>query len=196
MPLVVAVLIAAAAVDKIVTAIGAKAPIVAGMLTAAAGFAMATRMTADTGYGYTATCLAVIGLGAGLALAPAVDAVMATLPEHRTAAGSGLLMAIRQIGAAFAIAVLGTLLNTAYTRILDPHLDQLPDPAAATSRDTVIGAYTAARQLPDVEGQALVDAAANAYAHAMSSVFWASAGLSAALAVLIAARLPGRSGPK
>lgn len=193
-PLVVAILIAAAAVDKIVTAVGAKAPIATGMLTAAIGFALATRITADTGYGYTATCLAVIGLGAGLALAPAVDAVMATLPEHRTAAGSGLLMAIRQIGAA--IAILGTVLNTTYTDALGPHLDQLPDPAVEAARDSVTGAYTTARELPTPAGETLLDAAGTAYAHAMASVFWVSAALSATLAVLIAARLPARSAPQ
>ncbi|GHE39817.1 MFS transporter [Streptomyces cellulosae] len=192
-PLVLAILIAASAVDKIVTRIGAKIPMVAGLAIAAAGFALYSALTPGSTYAFTATCLTVIGLGAGLALAPAVDAVMATLPEHRAAAGSGLLMAIRQIGAAFSIAILGTILNAVYTRDLDPHLQNLPEPAAQAARDNVAGAYHAAQRIGSTPGDSLTEAAAHAFTQAMSGVFMASAAISAALAVLIAARLPARS---
>lgn len=191
-PLVAAIIIAASAVDKIVTRIGAKIPIVAGLLTAAAGFVLASRITTDSGYGFVAACLAVVGLGAGLALAPAVDAVMATLPEHRTAAGSGLLMAIRQIGAAFSIAILGTLLNLTYTRDLDPHLRGLPEPAVSAARDSIAGAQLAATKIPGPAGTDLAATSAHAYTEAMTAVFLASAAVSAMLAAAIALRLPKR----
>ncbi|GAA3245874.1 DHA2 family efflux MFS transporter permease subunit [Streptomyces labedae] len=192
-PLIVAILVAASAVDKIVTRIGAKAPMVAGLAIAAAGFALYSAITPGSTYAFTATCLAVIGLGAGLALAPAVDAVMATLPEHRAAAGSGLLMAIRQIGAAFSVAILGTVLNATYTRDLAPDLQGLPEPVAQAARDNIAGAYAAARRIGGTPGDSLADAAAHAFTQAMSGVFLTSAVISAALAVLIAARLPARS---
>ncbi|WP_408993442.1 MFS transporter [Streptomyces sp. 1268] len=191
-PLVLAILIAASAVDKIVTRIGAKIPMVAGLAIAAAGFALYSALSPGSTYTFTATSLTVIGLGAGLALAPAVDAVMATLPEHRAAAGSGLLMAIRQIGAAFSVAILGTILNALYIRDLEPHLRNLPEPAAQAARDNVTGAYQAAQRIGGTSGDALAEAAAHAFTQAMSGVFMASAAISAALAVLTAARLPAR----
>lgn len=189
-PLVLALIVAASAVDKIVTRIGAKVPIVAGLLVAAAGFVLASRITADSGYGFVAICLAVMGLGAGLALAPAVDAVMATLPEHRSAAGSGLLMAIRQIGAAFSVAILGTLLNLTYTRDLEPHLSGLPEPAVSAARDSIAGAQLAATKIPGPAGTELAATSAHAYTEAMTAVFLASAAVSAILAAAIALRLP------
>ena len=86
MPLVVALLIAAAAVDKIVTAVGTKIPIVAGMLVAATAFA------AGISYNYTATCMAVIGVwfvvdADILTLAP--THVVSTALAGRTNAGPG-----------------------------------------------------------------------------------------------------------
>ncbi|SDQ50128.1 Antiseptic resistance protein (plasmid) [Tsukamurella tyrosinosolvens] len=191
-PLVLAILVAAAAVDSIVTRIGAKIPIVAGLFITAMGFVLASRITADSEYGFIAACLAVVGLGAGLALAPAVDAVMATLPEHRSAAGSGLLMAIRQIGAAFSVAILGTLLNLTYGRDLDPHLTGLPAPVAAAAREGIAAAQLIAADLPGPAGDDLAAASAHAYTAAMSAVFLASAVVSALLAALIALRLPAR----
>ncbi|MEU4710831.1 MFS transporter [Nocardia salmonicida] len=195
-PLVLAIVVAAAAVDKIVTRVGAKIPIVTGMVTAAAGFVLASRIGVDSGYGFVAVCLAVVGLGAGLALAPAVDAVMASLPENRSAAGAGLLMAIRQVGAAFSIAVLGSLLTVVYTRELDPHLSSLPEPVLSAARDTLAGAQLVATQLPGPAGADLAATSAHAYTAAMSAVFLASAAVSALLAVAIAAKLPKQTPPQ
>ncbi|MEV4158469.1 MFS transporter [Nocardia salmonicida] len=194
-PLVLAIIIAAAAVDKIVTRVGAKIPIVGGMVVAAAGFVFASRITADSSYSFVAVCLAVVGLGAGLALAPAVDAVMASLPENRSAAGAGLLMAIRQVGAAFSIAILGTLLTLTYSRDLEPHLRGLPDEMVSAARDSVAGAQLAAARLPGAPGTDLAAASAHAYTEAMSAVFLASAAVSALLAAAIAAKLPQQTPP-
>ncbi|WP_327397584.1 MFS transporter [Streptomyces phaeochromogenes] len=191
-PLVLAILVAAAAVDEVVTRIGAKFPMVAGLLIAAAGFALYSAITVGSGYAFTAISLAIIGLGTGLALAPAVDAVMATLPEHRAAAGSGLLMAIRQIGAAFSVAILGTMLNATYTHALDPHLNGIPEPLADAARDNIAGAHQTAQRLGGPPGDDLAGAAADAFTQAMSNVFLASAAISAILAAAIAVRLPGR----
>ena len=192
-PLVLAIIVAAAAVDKIVTRLGAKIPIATGMVIAAAGFVLASRITVDSGYGFVAVCLATVGLGAGLALAPAVDAVMASLPEHRSAAGAGLLMAIRQVGAAFSVAILGTLLTVVYTRDLDPHLSGLPEPVVSAARDNIAGAQLAATQIPGPAGADLAASSAHAYSHAMSAVFLASAAISALLAAAIAAKLPNHT---
>ncbi|WP_051815022.1 MFS transporter [Streptomyces iakyrus] len=191
-PLVAAILVAAAAVDKVVTGIGAKIPMVAGLAVAAVGFAVYSAVTPDSAYAFSAACLAVIGLGAGLALAPAVDAVTATLPEHRAAAGSGLLIAIRQIGAAFSVAVLGTVLNITYTRDLDPHLRGLPQPVADAARDNIAGAEAAARRLDQPLGEDLSHHVAGAFTDTMSHVLLASAALCVLAAALIAVRLPRR----
>ncbi|GGJ86689.1 MFS transporter [Streptomyces camponoticapitis] len=189
-PLVLALLVGAGAVDKIVTRIGPKIPMVAGLAFATAAFVAYSRVSPDSSYTYSALCLAAIGFGAGLGLTPAVDLVMGTLPEHRAAAGSGLLMAIRQVGAAFAIAILGTVLNAIYTRNLDGHLENLPEPVADAARDQIAGAYAAAERIGEPQGAELAGAAADAFTRAMSGVFLTSAAISAALALLIALRLP------
>ncbi|MFJ3620566.1 DHA2 family efflux MFS transporter permease subunit [Streptomyces iakyrus] len=194
-PLVLAILVAAAAVDKIVTRLGPKTPMITGLLVAAAGFGLYATISPDSDYTFSAVALSVIGLGAGLTLAPAVDAVMATLPEHRTAAGSALLMAIRQVAAALGIAGLGTLLNHVYTRDLDPHLATLPEPAANAARDSIAGATATATRIGGAEGQALAVQAADAFIHAMSVVFTASAVVAALIAALVAAKMPLRPPP-
>lgn len=59
-----------AAVDAIVSRIGARLPIVAGLLIAAAGFGLYASIGSESAYSVSAASLAVVGVGAGLALAP------------------------------------------------------------------------------------------------------------------------------
>jgi hypothetical protein len=88
---------------------------VAGLLALTAGLAIGATTTVDSGYGLAATWLSVFGFGVGVALAPAMDAVLGELPAERTGSGTAVSLTLRQVGAALGVAVLGSVLASAYT---------------------------------------------------------------------------------
>jgi len=94
-------------------------------------------------------------------------------------------MALRQVGGALGVAVLGSVLSAAYR-------DALPAGAPAAARDSVAAAATVAARLHDA---ALLGAAQTAYVHAMDLVLALCAAVALGAAGLVAAYLPARPGP-
>jgi EmrB/QacA subfamily drug resistance transporter len=87
----------------------------------------------DTGWGWLVPCLFVYGVGVGLATAQLTAVVLAELPVELSGEGSGIQSTARQIGSALGIAILGTVLFTTATNVLDGRLADLGVPAAARS---------------------------------------------------------------
>jgi len=61
--------------------------------------------------------LALVGLGAGLAMAPLSAAAMALVPRERAGMAGGAVSTFRQLGYAFGIAVLGEVFRGGLTRV-------------------------------------------------------------------------------
>lgn len=79
---------------------------VAGLALAAAGFFLMSGWAAGTGYGPMVAHLVLAGLGLGLVIAPAADAVIrAAAPEQRGSA-SAIVIALRLVGMTVGVAVL------------------------------------------------------------------------------------------
>ncbi|GAA4597570.1 DHA2 family efflux MFS transporter permease subunit [Planotetraspora phitsanulokensis] len=165
--------------ERLMRRFGLRAMMAAGLLVLAGGFGLGTMTTATTGYGYVALWLSVIGVGVGLAMVPAMDGVLATLPEERSGSGSATLQTMRQVGGTLGVAVLGSLLSAAY-------VDGLPEDAPQMAKDSIIGALAAG------DGP-LLQAARQAFVTGMDQVLLAC-GLTAVLAaILMAIFLPGRT---
>jgi hypothetical protein len=129
-----------------------------------------------------------VGFGTGLALAPAMDAVLGELPVEQAGSGTALTMTLRQVGAALGIALLGSLLASVYSGQLN--LSGLPGPAAQTVRDSVPGAMAVAAQL---HSSALAAQASAAYLHGTNVVLAVCAAVALLGAIGVAAALPARS---
>lgn len=93
------------------------------------GFAVTLRT--DSGWQITAPLLFVYGIGVGFATAQLTGVVLADVPVERSGQGSGTQSTARQVGSAFGIAVLGTILFAVLGARFDASLaDQgLPDAA-------------------------------------------------------------------
>jgi len=186
LPMMGGLIVGARASEKIAARFGTRLPIVAGLALITAGLAIGALTTVDSGYGFVAGWLAVVGLGIGLALAPAMDAVMGELPPERTGSGSAVTMALRQVGGALGVALLGSLSSAVYTANLKRDAG-LPPAAAEAARDSVAGAVAVAGRLGDA---ALAADARTAFASAMAAVLVACAVVTAggALGVLLGMR--------
>jgi EmrB/QacA subfamily drug resistance transporter len=136
LPMMVGLIVGARASERLVARFGARVPIVSGLTVITAGLALGASTRVSSGTWFLATWLAVTGLGVGLAIAPAMDAVMGELPPARTGAGTALTMAMRQVGAALGVALLGSLASTVYTGQLDRTAD--PRSAFASAMSVVL----------------------------------------------------------
>ncbi|CCK27800.1 integral membrane efflux protein [Streptomyces davaonensis JCM 4913] len=179
LPMMGGLLVAARAAQPVVARFGARTVVSAGLAVLAFAALLGSRTTVESGYGFTALWLSVAGLGFGLAVVPAMDAALGTLPADRAGSGSGLLMTLRQVGGAVGIALLGSLLAGVFRDRLD--VTGLPAGAADTAGESVVTAHIVAERTGAAD---LVASANSAYVHGMGVVL-----LVCAVASLVAALL-------
>ncbi|MER5374151.1 MFS transporter [Streptomyces sp. NPDC002553] len=183
LPMMGGLVVAARAAQPFVARLGARTVVSAGLAVLAFAALLGSRTTVDSGYGFTALWLSVAGFGFGFSLVPAMSGALGTLPSDRAGSGSGLLMTLRQVGGAIGIALLGSLLASAYRGRLD--VTGLRTEAA----DAAGGSVVAAHLLAERTGLAGLTASANtAYVHGMD-VALAVCGIAAIVAALLAAAL-------
>jgi len=185
LPMMGGLLIAARGAQPLLARFGARAVISAGLVALSFAAILGSRTSVGDSYGFTALWLSIAGLGFGFAVVPAMTAALGALPRDRAGSGSALLMTVRQVGSAIGIALLGSLLASAYVDKLDT--SGLPGAAADTAADSVVGAKIVAAQLGD---RALAASADTAYVHGMSLVLLVSGVAALVTALLAAALLP------
>ncbi|MFD5253737.1 MFS transporter [Streptomyces bobili] len=186
LPLMGGLTVAARAAQPVVARFGSRAVVGAGLVVLAFAALLGSRTTVDSGYGFTALWLTIAGAGFGLSIVPAMSGALGTLPTDRAGSGSGLLMTLRQVGGAIGIALLGSLLASAYRDRLD--VTGLPSGAADTAGESVVAAHVVADRVGAAD---LVASANGAYVHGMG-VAMLVCGVAALVAALLAAAfLPG-----
>ncbi|MFH8800210.1 DHA2 family efflux MFS transporter permease subunit [Streptomyces sp. NPDC017936] len=186
LPLMGGLLVASRAAQPIVARFGPRAVVSAGLMVLAFAALLGTRTTADSGYGFTALWLSITGIGFGFSIVPAMDGALGALPADRAGSGSGLLMTLRQVGAAIGIALLGSVLAGAFRDRLD--VTGLPAGAADTAGDSVVAAHLVAQETGAAHLVASADAA---YVHGMTLALLVCGVAALVAALLAAAFLPG-----
>ncbi len=115
LPLAIAIMIAAGFASRLVSAIGYKPVICAGMLLIAVSMAWFSRVAADGSY--VADVLGpmfLCGMGLGLSFVPQTIAAVSGVAPHEAGLASGLVTTSQQVGGALGLAVLSTV---AFSRI-------------------------------------------------------------------------------
>ena len=128
------------------------------------------------------TALFLMGAGMGLAMSPATEAIMGSLPKSKAGVGSAMNDVVREIGGTLGVAILGSVLNSSFASAM-----------TGDQADSVGGAHAVAAQLESGAAPALIDASNHAFVDAMAT----TAGIAAAVALLgaliAAALLPARA---
>jgi MFS transporter, DHA2 family, multidrug resistance protein len=135
--------------------------------------------TASTGYGYIAVWITITGVGLGLSMPPALAAALGALPPSGSGVGNALLQAMRQVGGAIGVAVLGTVLNSAYR-------SRVP----VSAGDSVTSGVAVARQTGDSE---LLATVREAFAYGMERSLLVAGALAVVGVVLALVVLPKRA---
>jgi EmrB/QacA subfamily drug resistance transporter len=110
LPLALATLTGALAAPPLVTRMGVRRQLIIGPMTAAAGLAWLSQLSAGDGYfAHAFGALVITGLGLGLTFVPMTIAATADVPLHQAGLASGLINTTRQVGGAVGLAVMATV---------------------------------------------------------------------------------------
>jgi EmrB/QacA subfamily drug resistance transporter len=134
----------------------------AGLLVAAAGFAVLASMQATSGYGTFVVGLVLTAAGTALAMTPATNAIVGSLPRAKQGVASAVNDAARELGSAFGIAILGSAFNSGYRGSIAGSLQGQPASVAAAARSAPAAAFAVAQQA-GAAGQSLATAARDAF---------------------------------
>jgi hypothetical protein len=136
-----------------------------GLAVSAIGFGLFATLGTGSGFWSFMLVTIVIGVGAALAMTPATNAIVASLPRTKQGVASAVNDTSRELGAAFGVAVLGSAFNTGYRNSIDAHLGGLSADVARQAREAPAIAVQLASRVPG--GGALADAAREAFTTGM-----------------------------
>jgi EmrB/QacA subfamily drug resistance transporter len=174
--------------------LGTRLIVPAGMALMGLGLLDLSTASVHSSYLSLAVAVAIMGAGMGLVMAPASNAIMATVPSHQAGAGSAINDTVREVGGALGIAVIGSVSAGAYSSKLGSVLAAAHVPGAVTHLATgsIAAADQAGSRIGGIAGAELTNAAHVAFVHAMSLGMRVAAAVALASAVAAIFALPRR----
>jgi EmrB/QacA subfamily drug resistance transporter len=201
LPLAGAVFAGAAVTGQLTPKLGMKAMVVSGMLIGTVGVFLLTQVDKGSTYTDFLAPMMMLGFAIGLSVSPATDTIMGSFPESELGVGGGANDTSMELGGSLGIAILGSLLGTAYkdklTALVGGHL---PADALETAKDSVGGGLAVAEQIAKTpsagpqQAQVLVDAVHESFAHSIAHTSLIGGVIMAAGTLIVLAVLPGRRG--
>ena len=188
LPMIGGLIVGAQVGGRLTPRTGAKSTVGIGFAVMAAALFLGATTDVTDGFALAATWMAAFGLGLGFALPTAMDAALGAVPRDRTGMGSSMIMSMRMVAGAIGVAVLGTVVNSAYRARLD--VSGLPDEAADVVRNSASAGAGVARQLGS---EPLLVSVQAAFVHGMDVMLATCGGIALVGVVLGVAFLPQRS---
>lgn len=114
LPLAVAIILAAGAASALVTRLGFKNVLIAGMLFVAVALAWFSQISSHGSYAVDVLGPSILaGIGLGLAFVPVTIAAVTGTEPHEAGLASGLINTSQQVGGALGLAILASVANAA-----------------------------------------------------------------------------------
>ncbi len=174
---------------------GTKLVVAAGMLMMSAGFVVAATTGVDSPYwGKVIIAMALMAAGLGLTTGPATEAIMGALPRGKAGAGSAVNDTTREVGGTLGVAIIGSVLNSAYGSHVLSSLTALGAPAAAghLAGQSVVAGMNVAAGLPAPLRDAAVAAVRSAFVTGLHRGSLVAGSVTLAAALVALAFLPAR----
>ncbi|MEU1429700.1 MFS transporter [Nocardia sp. NPDC005746] len=187
-PSSVGFIIGSQAAPRIVRVVRPAYLIGAGMVLAAIGLAMLTRLTVDGGPVAAVVASLLIALGLAPVFGITTELIVGSAPPEQAGAASGVSETGAELGGALGISILGSISLAIYRADL---ADSLPHglPGADAVRETLGEAVQVAATLPDSVGASVLVAARTAFIHGVHITAGVAAVGALLVAVLAVARL-------
>jgi EmrB/QacA subfamily drug resistance transporter len=87
---------------------------IVGMILSGTAYALLSRLDASVTYGIVIVAMLILGTGLGLTVAPLLIAAQNAVPKERLGAATSLTQFTRSMGAAIGLAIMGTLMASAF----------------------------------------------------------------------------------
>jgi MFS family permease len=148
-PVALALLVTAPLTPLLMARVGTKVMVTTGLVIVSAGLAILSTAGVSSGNGLVLATILILGVGMGLATAPATDWVMGSLPLARAGVGSAVNDTTRLVGGSLGVAILGTILSASYHASIagSVAIARLPSSAAAAASNSLGGAVDVAGHL-------------------------------------------------
>ena len=166
-PIALVLIVVSPITGRLVNRVGNKILVVFGMAVVAGGLWFLSTATIDSGYGHVLVSIMILGTGMALAMTPATESIMGSLPLAKAGVGSAMNDTTRQVGGALGVAILGSVFASAYTAALRPVLSGLPAPTTQQALSSVGAAIGIGTKVGGAAGHAIVTAAKTSFIHAM-----------------------------
>ena len=178
--------------------LGTKAVVTTGLALMSAGFLVAAGTTLDSAYwGRIITAMVLMSAGLALTSSPATEAIMGALPPAKAGAGSAVNDTTRELGGTLGVAIVGSVMSSAYGSHVLSALTKDGAPAALTTaaQQSVVAGLHVAGHLPGGLREGAAEAVRQAFINGLHSGSLVAAGATAAAALITLAFLPARVPP-
>jgi EmrB/QacA subfamily drug resistance transporter len=168
-PLAIAVLVVAPLSPRLVERFGSKRMVAIGLTIASLSLVVLSTIGAHSGYVPVLIGLVAMAAGMSLSIAPATESIMGSVPREKAGVGSAVNDTTRQVGSALGVAVLGSILASAYRGRIASAVAAagLTGHRLDSARQSVGGALASAAALGHDAGAALTRAADTAFVHGL-----------------------------
>ena len=178
---------------KAVEHFGTARTMAGGLVLVAALLLSLTRWTSTMDPLFVSGTLFFFAIAMANVMAPGTGAVMGAVPEAKAGVGSAMNDLLRQLGGALGVAVIGSVINTAYRDRMTDAVAGLPPTAAAAAHDSVGAAVAIANQVGGAAGQALAGVARAGFVDALGAAAVLAAGVAFLTAIFVARVMPARA---
>src|ERR1700733_638256 len=175
---------------------GTKLVVAAGLATMSAGFVVAATTAATTPYwGKVVIAMVLMAAGLGLTTGPATDAIMGAVPRGKAGAGAAVNDTTREVGGTLGVAIVGSVLNSAYGSHVLSSLTALGATAATAhlAGQSVVAGMTVASRFPAPPRDAAQAAVRSAFMTGVHRGSLVAAGTALAAALVALVFVPARA---
>jgi EmrB/QacA subfamily drug resistance transporter len=163
LPMAFVMMALAPQVPRFVARFGAHRVVPAGLTMVSAGMAVFSQVETDSSLWFLYLSILPLAMGMALTMTPLTTLIMSSVPLGKAGVGSAMNDTTRELGGALGVAVLGSLVTSRFTSNLGAAVAGLPDQARERAESGLAGALGIAERLGGAQGEAIADAARQAF---------------------------------
>lgn len=163
-PSAIGVIVGSTLAPRLARHVSATRVVGVGLLLSAVGYAVLTQIGGDHSLAILVSGAIIVSAGLGPMMALSTDLMIGAAPPERAGEAAAIASATPQLGGAFGIAVLGSIITASYRMTIGGSAPAgTPEDATARLEEGLNAASSAAEQLPEPLATQFLDVARNAF---------------------------------